>query len=163
MDVFAFREELVAEYERFSRSFTNIRTEDVSREVDAAYAGGRFWPTPLIQLNPNFEPGAYVDDVLRRKRSGDACKGITAIVFYPMNALCNSQREELEKYLRLCLGSEINWTRPGPISVSAESSAAGLLHVLPTAPRPSQAGGAVGKKCRNSQVAWLTGTARRMR
>ena len=50
MDVFAFREELVAEYERFSRSFTNIRAEDVSCEVDAAYAGDRFWPPPLIQL-----------------------------------------------------------------------------------------------------------------
>ena len=50
MDVFGFREELVAEYERFSRILTNIRAEDVSCEVDAAYAGGRFWPPPLIQL-----------------------------------------------------------------------------------------------------------------
>ena len=64
MDVFAFREELVAEYERFSRSFTNIRAEDIAREVDAAYAGGRFLPAPLIQLNPNFEPGGYVDDLV---------------------------------------------------------------------------------------------------
>ena len=172
MDVFGFREELVTEYEGFSRSFTSIRAEDISREVDAAYAGGRFWPAPLIQLNPNFEPGGWVedlvadatldtecakvfrlkhadhtfgerlllhrhqtdaitiarrgesyvlttgtgsgkslayfipivDDVLRRKRAGDACKGITAIVVYPMNALCNSQREELEKYLRLGYG-----------------------------------------------------------
>ncbi|MCY4191670.1 MAG: DEAD/DEAH box helicase, partial [Rhodospirillaceae bacterium] len=169
MDVFAFREELVAEYARFSRSFAKIRAEDISREVDAAYAEGRFWPAPLIQLNPNFEPGGWidelvaegtldpecekifrikheddtfgkrlllhrhqtdaisiarrgesyvlttgtgsgkslayfipiVDDVLRRKRAGDASRGITAIVVYPMNALCNSQREELEKYLRL--------------------------------------------------------------
>ena len=169
MDVFAFREELVAEYERFSRSFARIRAEDISREVNNAYASGHFWPAPLIQLNPNFEPGGYidelvaagtldaecakvfrlkrgddtfgerlllhrhqtdaieiagrgesyvlttgtgsgkslayfipiVDDVLRRKRTGDATKGITAIVVYPMNALCNSQREELERYLRL--------------------------------------------------------------
>ena len=36
MDVFAFREEHAAEYERFPRSFTNIRAEDVSR------AAGRF-------------------------------------------------------------------------------------------------------------------------
>ncbi len=42
MDVFAFREELVAEYERFSRSFTRIRAEDVRQEIDAAYASGRF-------------------------------------------------------------------------------------------------------------------------
>ena len=172
MDVFAFREQLVAEYEQFSRSFTNIRADDISREVDAAYAGGRFWPAPLIQLNPNFESGGWVDDlvadgtldpecakifrlkrandtfgerlllhrhqtdaisiarrgesyvlttgtgsgkslayfipivddVLRRKRAGDARGGITAIVIYPMNALCNSQREELEKYLRFGYG-----------------------------------------------------------
>ena len=172
MDVFAFREELVAEYERFSRSFTRIRAEDISRQVDEAYASGHFWPAPLVQLNPNFEPGGYVDelvaqgaldpecsnifrlkkpdhpsgdplrlhrhqtdaieiaqrgesyvlttgtgsgkslayfipivdDVLRRKRAGDAPKGITAIVVYPMNALCNSQREELQKYLQLGYG-----------------------------------------------------------
>ena len=45
-----------------------------------------------------------VDSVLRRKRAGDPCKGITAIVVYPMNALCNSQLEELQKYLELGFG-----------------------------------------------------------
>ncbi len=64
MDVFAFREELVAEYERFSRSFAKIRAEDISREVDAAYDAEHFWPAPLIQLNPNFEPGGYIDDLV---------------------------------------------------------------------------------------------------
>ena len=168
MDVFAFREELVAEYERFSRSFTRIRAEDIRQAVDEAYVGGRYWPSPLIQLNPNFREGgsikalvsngvldgecervfrigktnagsghdlvlyqhqveaidvarqgesyvlttgtgsgkslAYfipiIDNVLRRKKAGDPCRGITAIVVYPMNALCNSQYEELEKFLR---------------------------------------------------------------
>ena len=42
--------------------------------------------------------------MLRRKKAGDPCKGITAIVVYPMNALCNSQREELERFLRLGYG-----------------------------------------------------------
>ena len=165
MDVFAFRDELVSEYSRFSRSFTRIRAADISQTVDDAYAAGRFWPAPLIQLNPSFEPGGWiddlvsdgtldpecanifrlknkddafgerlrlhrhqtdavaiarrresyvlttgtgsgkslayfipiVDDVLRRKRAGDGSEGISAIVVYPMNALCNSQREELEQ------------------------------------------------------------------
>ena len=61
MDVFAFREELVSEYEGFSRSFTSIRAEDISKEIDGAYADGRFWPAPLIQLNPNFEQGESID------------------------------------------------------------------------------------------------------
>ncbi len=170
MDVFAFRNRLVEEYSRFSRSFTKIRADDISRAVDDAYAAGRFWPAPLVQLNPRFAPGRtvdelvaegtleaecsrifrlressgpptgrslalyrhqadaidiarrgesyvlttgtgsgkslgyfipIVDDVLRRRRQGDPCKGITAIVVYPMNALCNSQLEELTRYLNL--------------------------------------------------------------
>ena len=173
MDVFAFRDQLVSDYERFARSFTTIQADDIRAAVDAAYDGGRFWPAPMIQINPNFVPGGYiddlvsdghldeqcaqifrlkhadddfgkrlclhkhqadaieiarrresyvlttgtgsgkslsyfipiVDDVLRRKSSGDPCKGITAIVVYPMNALCNSQFEELVKYLSLGYGT----------------------------------------------------------
>lgn len=174
MDVFAFREELIAEYGRFSRSFTKIRAQDISDRVNDIYAKEHYWPAPLVQLNPNFASGGYikdlvtdgildkecerifciknadgsssepirlyqhqkeaieiakqnqsyvlttgtgsgkslayfipiVDDVLQRKHSADSSesKGITAIVVYPMNALCNSQLEELEKYLTLGYG-----------------------------------------------------------
>lgn len=64
MDVFAFRDELVPEYSRFSRGFTRILADDTSRVVDAAYAAGRFWPAPLIQLNPSVEPGGWIDDLV---------------------------------------------------------------------------------------------------
>jgi hypothetical protein len=42
-----------------------------------------------------------INDVLRRKQAGQPSTGITAIIVYPMNALCNSQREELERFLKL--------------------------------------------------------------
>ena len=64
MEVFAFHEELVAEYERFSRSFTDMRADDVSREVDAALAGGRYWPASHVQLNPHSKPGGWADDLV---------------------------------------------------------------------------------------------------
>ena len=173
MDVFAFRDKLIDDYARFSRSFTTIKAEDIQHAVDAAYRGGRYWPEPLIQLNPNFVQGGsiedltssgvldpecakifriksptdsfgeslilykhqaeaieiakrqesyvlttgtgsgkslsyfipIVDDVLERKRAGDPCRGITAIVVYPMNALCNSQLEQLGRFLTLGYGS----------------------------------------------------------
>ena len=63
MDVFKFREELVEEYAKFSRSFTRIRADGVKRAVDGAYAKGRFWPSPLIQLNPNFVSGAGIEEL----------------------------------------------------------------------------------------------------
>ena len=40
MDVFAFRDELVAEYSRSSQSFTRFRAEDIARAADAAYVPG---------------------------------------------------------------------------------------------------------------------------
>lgn len=172
MDVFDFREKLIEEYARFSRSFTRIRAKDIREKVDASYQDGKFWPDPLIQLNPNFASGGtiddlvsedvldaecakifrikeqgdttgrqlelykhqaeavaiaqerknyvlttgtgsgkslgyfipIVDDVLRRKKSGEAVEGITAIVVYPMNTLCNSQLEELKKFLEIGYG-----------------------------------------------------------
>lgn len=173
MDVFAFRDELISDYERFSRSFTTIRADDIEKAVNAEYDEGRFWQAPLIQLNPNFVMGGsiedlvsdgtlsqecakifrhkssadtfggkldlykhqakaieiakryesyvlttgtgsgkslsyfipIVDDVLQRRKAGDPCKGITAIVVYPMNALCNSQLEQLGRYLTIGYGS----------------------------------------------------------
>ena len=173
MDVFAFRDELISEYERFARSFTRIKAPDVRQAIDEAYDAGRFWPSPLIQLNPNYVSGGsvddfvtkgvlapecgkifrlkediddfgkpfvlhrhqadaievirsrnncvlttgtgsgkslsyfipIVDDVLRRKQAGTG-RGISAIVVYPMNALCNSQHGELKKFLTFGYGQD---------------------------------------------------------
>lgn len=167
MDVFTFRKAIIRDYETFSRSFTRIRAPDIQSFADATYSGGRFWPPPLIQLNPSFVPGrtieqlvddsvldgecaqifrtgkahggpgtalrlhrhqeeallvaqrgeAYVlttgtgsgkslayfvpivDAVLKERRMGGKPGRIRAIVIYPMNALCNSQFEELGKFL----------------------------------------------------------------
>lgn len=41
-----------------------------------------------------------VDHVLKARKAHSQTPGTTAIVIYPMNALCNSQLEELEKYLK---------------------------------------------------------------
>jgi ATP-dependent helicase YprA (DUF1998 family)/very-short-patch-repair endonuclease len=170
MDVFTFRDRVVAEYREFTRSFVTIRASDIKAHVDREYDAERFWPAPMVQLNPAFVAGGdigkfvaekmlhpecerifragktadgapgtalvlhkhqedairiakrresyilttgtgsgkslsyfvpIIDDVLRRKEMGQAT-ALTAIVVYPMNALCNSQLEELQKYL--CLG-----------------------------------------------------------
>lgn len=76
MDVFTFREALVAEYERFSRSFTTIRTKDINQAIDEVYAGGRFWPESLIRLNPNFTPGGHIDDLVPDGTLDEECARI---------------------------------------------------------------------------------------
>ena len=167
MDVFEFRDRLIADYAAFSRSFAKIKAEDIRFEINHQYDSGRYHPPPLLQLNPFFVPGGtveemarsglldpgcisifrygksetelgfslllhkhqeeairiaqaghsyvlttgtgsgkslsyfvpIVDSVLRRHRAGDKGKRVAAIVVYPMNALANSQLEELHKYI----------------------------------------------------------------
>jgi ATP-dependent helicase YprA (DUF1998 family) len=60
MDVFTFRDRLVAEYQRFTRSFVTIRAPDIKTHVDREYDAERFWPAPMVQLNPAFVPGGDI-------------------------------------------------------------------------------------------------------
>ena len=53
-NVFSFRDRLIAEYSSFSRSFTRIAADDIRRVVEQEYAARRYWPEPLIQINPNY-------------------------------------------------------------------------------------------------------------
>jgi len=163
MDVFALDERLIEQYRAFARSFTRIRSLELKSKVDALYAARRFWPEPLIQLNPHYEGGKSVQDlvgpgglaaetaqifrgsgstdpslklrrhqeqavgfalagrsyvvttgtgsgkslcffipiidaIIKAKKSGENPR-TRAIVIYPMNALANSQQEELRKFL----------------------------------------------------------------
>jgi hypothetical protein len=64
MDVFDLDDALVKDYERFARSFTKIRAEDIRSQVDALYGSGRFWPEPLVSINPHFEQAASIQDLV---------------------------------------------------------------------------------------------------
>ena len=54
-DVFQFRNQLVGRYSNFSRSFVRIAASDIQREVESQYQDGRYWPEPLVQINPNYQ------------------------------------------------------------------------------------------------------------
>jgi hypothetical protein len=57
LNVFDLDRALVSDYERFARSFTQIRAWDILSQVEKIYATNRFWPEPVISINPNFERG----------------------------------------------------------------------------------------------------------
>lgn len=155
MDVFSLRKRLIEDYSQFARSFTSIRAQDLRDKLDQAYADGRYWPEPLIQINPRYRQGrstkqladsgellgatadlfaidlythqeqalafsekgeSYVVttgtgsgkslcffipivDAILRAKAQDSTPRTRAIVIYPMNALANSQLEELTKFV----------------------------------------------------------------
>jgi hypothetical protein len=63
VNVFELDEALLRDYERFARSFTQIRAPDIRVQVEEIYASDRFWPEPLVSINPRFERGASIDQL----------------------------------------------------------------------------------------------------
>lgn len=165
MNAFTFRDQIVQSYEQFSRSFVKIAATDISDVVNSEYEDGRYWPEPLIQINPNYKQCStvleladagvlhpftskifhvrdkaenlipirlhkhqqdalalaqhgrsyvvttgtgsgkslaffipIVDRILKARAQDDTPR-TRAIIIYPMNALANSQAEEIGKFL----------------------------------------------------------------
>ena len=57
MNVFEMRDRLVQNYDSFIRSFVEISDARLKAKVEESLSSGLLWPSPLIQLNPSFEPG----------------------------------------------------------------------------------------------------------
>ena len=65
LHVFALRDSVVDEYKRFAMSFTTIQAQDIREQVAAIYAEDRYWPEPLIQINPSYRRSTDVAPWLR--------------------------------------------------------------------------------------------------
>lgn len=170
VDVFEARSRLIDDYREFTTSFVDVRDERIAEHVRRELDAGTQWPEPWISLNPTFEPGGRVDELVAAGLLEDECQrifrvkssvgdigtvpitlhrhqrdaitvaqsgksyvlttgtgsgkslayiipivnrvlampkrhGVKAIIVYPMNALANSQVNELEKFLRFGYGA----------------------------------------------------------
>ncbi len=170
IDVFSLRDAVVEDYRKFATSFTRIQATDIAEQVKSIYDGARYWPEPLIQINPNYKHGPTVEELVEVGALHPGCGAVfrgepddvnptgpslrlhkhqheaiafagkgqsyvvttgtgsgkslcffipivsailaekaahpsapprtRALIVYPMNALANSQEEEIGKYLK---------------------------------------------------------------
>jgi hypothetical protein len=74
---FALRDTVVIdEYKRFATSFTAIHAPDIKAQVEAIYAEERYWPEPLIQINPSYKRSADIKSLVAKARSTLRCADI---------------------------------------------------------------------------------------
>ena len=160
LDIFALRDSVIDEYKQFATSFTTIHASDIKTQVEAIYAEERYWPEPLIQINPSYKRTTDIKSLVAQGALDPTCADIfqtkgtplslykhqeqaialaeagesyvvttgtgsgkslcffipivhrvlvekrksaqartRAIIIYPMNALANSQLEELGKFV----------------------------------------------------------------
>ncbi|MCL4861282.1 MAG: DEAD/DEAH box helicase [Caldilineaceae bacterium] len=79
MDVFDLRNHIIRDYSDYIQSFIHIRDLRIREHVDAELRNGLLWPEPLLQLNPSFEPGGYVDVLVTNGLLHQACRHIFRI------------------------------------------------------------------------------------
>ena len=76
MDVFQLRRRLVDDYGSYVSSFIRIKDDRVGEEVRSSLGEGLFWPDPLIQLNPSFEAGETIDELVAEGTLHEECARI---------------------------------------------------------------------------------------
>ena len=160
--IFTYRNNLIEDFSRFSQSFVTPKANDIATFLKDSKLKEEFWPEPLLQINPHYEDGETVSElvnsgildpecekifrdkkadkpirfynhqaqaitrawnhenyilttgtgsgkslsffvpivsrILKEKRS-DETPRTRAIIIYPMNALANSQIEEINGFL----------------------------------------------------------------
>lgn len=76
MDVFALRNGVVDDYSDYVRSFITIKDERIQQLVEQELADGALWPDPIVQLNPAFEPGESLEQLVAQGVLHPECQRI---------------------------------------------------------------------------------------
>jgi ATP-dependent helicase YprA (DUF1998 family) len=76
MNVFELRERLVEDYRSYVSSFIEIKDVRIGEYVRNSLDEGLLWPEPLIQLNPSFEAGEWIDELVNRGELHEECRTI---------------------------------------------------------------------------------------
>lgn len=64
MNIFDIRNHLIADYQSYVSSFINIRNPKILEKVESEMGSGLMFPDPLIQLNPAFERGKRIEELV---------------------------------------------------------------------------------------------------
>ena len=79
MKVFEIYRSLIKDYSDYIRSFIQIRDSKINNYVQKELDNGHLWPEPLIQLNPAFEPGGTIDELVHKDILHPECSRIFRI------------------------------------------------------------------------------------
>jgi hypothetical protein len=79
MNVFELRQELLSSYAAYIRSFIQIRDPLIRDKVEAELNSGLLWPETLIQLNPSFEPGRTINELVDEGILDTGCRKVFRI------------------------------------------------------------------------------------
>ena len=63
MNIFDLDRSLTERYSHFARSFSEIRAPELRSQVEEIYEDKRYWPEPLITVNPRYKAGKSIAEL----------------------------------------------------------------------------------------------------
>ena len=76
MQIFQLRDQLIHDYAAYTKSFIQIRDQQIRKYVKQSLDAGVLWPEPLIQLNPSFEQVEWIDELVEGGVLHQECRRI---------------------------------------------------------------------------------------
>ncbi|MDE2125265.1 MAG: DEAD/DEAH box helicase [Armatimonadetes bacterium] len=126
MDVFNLHRNLLADYASYIRSFIRIRDTRIQDYVGASLSRGLLWPDPLIQLNPSFEPGSSIDDLIRSGVLHDECGRI-----FRLKSLADGTGKALRLHKHQSDAVELAHKRDPYVLTTGTGSGKSLAYIVP--------------------------------
>ncbi len=79
MNVFELKNKMIEDYSSYLKSFIKIEDSTIREAVNRYLEEGNLWPEALIQLNPAFEPGGYIHELVEQGLLHPECLNVFRI------------------------------------------------------------------------------------
>lgn len=142
MDAFRVRDELIRDYEAFTSGFLQVRDERIATEVRQAIGNGLLWPEPWLSLNPTFQPGGSVSDLISAGLLHESCEEI----FRAMRDLLDTGQRTLTLHQHQADAIRAAATGTSYVLTTGTGSGKSLSYIVPTVDRVLREGSGEGIK-----------------
>ena len=126
MDIFNFRDQVISNYSSYVKSFIQIRDLRIQDRVEQSLQDGLLWPESLIQLNPAFEPGGWIDDFVKEGLLNVAAANIFRV---GKTSLTNGRPLRLHKHQADAI--KIAKTKNNYVLTTGTASGKSLSYIIP--------------------------------
>ena len=142
MDAFAVLDQLISDYKAFTSGFLQVRDPRIREYVDRALARGLQWPDPWLALNPTFEPGGSIDELVDGGLLHETCRQIFRIKRDRQDAV--GEPMTLHRHQREAI--QIAQSRQSYVLTTGTGSGKSLAYMIPIVDRVLREGSGKGVK-----------------
>ena len=139
INAFELRDQLIHDYASFVSSFVNIRDATIREYVESEFASGTLWPQPLLQLNPSFERGESIDELIEVGTLHERCASV-----FRQKTDIHDRGEEIRLYRHQAEAVKLAAAGESYVLTTGTGSGKSLAYIIPIVDRILRRGSSKG-------------------